>query len=299
MDTVFLVEWGPEKCTHQSLTKLQEHGFKTVSLRILDEFDVFATVDEKELDPPCTSCAKGGGDSMDPDLFQCERCLRWIHSHCLPTPVATSDILIINGWTCPACAPPSAENPCPNQMCLVQFAPSHLKAGHIRDTPGGTQALRTFRKQERQLPHSPQAPQLPPQASAPHPPIPPPNQGGPRTPSRPDKSPARPVGRQRKRGRQQPPDPPSAQPPAPPSLPPAPPRSPQHNRNMRLQREQIIRGGTRRASIRLGPPPPPPRGPATLDPTILRTNLLSHPTLPPPWPSGTTGPPPYKEQAPH
>ena len=65
-DTVFLVEWGPERCTHQSLTKLQQQGFRTVSLRILDEFDDFATVDEKELDPPCVSCAKGGGGLYGP-----------------------------------------------------------------------------------------------------------------------------------------------------------------------------------------------------------------------------------------
>ena len=261
-DTVFLVEWGPERCTHQSLTKLQQQGFRTVSLRILDEFDDFATVDEKELDPPCVSCAKGGGDSMDPDLFQCERCLRWIHSHCLPTPVATVDIMIINGWTCPTCAPPSTEDPCPNQLCLVQLAPSHLKARHIRDTPGGPQALRTFRKQERRQPHSPQAPPLPPEASSPHLPVPTPNLGDPRTPSHGDMSPTRPRRRQLKRGRQQTLITPPPQPPPPPSLPPAPPISPQHNRNMRLQRELVIRGGTRRTSpgpakkTKMGPPPP-------------------------------------------
>ena len=223
---MFLVEWGPERCTHQSLTKLQQQGFRTVSLRILDEFDDFATVDEKELDPPCVSCAKGGGDSMDPDLFQCERCLRWIHSHCLPTPVATTDIMIINGWTCHTCAPPSTKDPCPNQLCLVQLAPSHLKARHIRDAPGGPQALRAFRKQERRQPHSPQAPPLPPEASSPHPPVPTPNLGSPRTPSHGDMSPARPLRRQLKRGRQQTLKTPPPQPPPPPEPPPRSPHIP-------------------------------------------------------------------------
>ena len=286
VNDAFLVEWGPEKCPHHVVTSLQQqHGFVISSLLVLEDFDESATVNEEELDPPCVSCAKGGGDSMDPNLIQCERCMQWIHSYCLPTPLATSEILLVKGWTCPQCAPPSVDDPCPNQMCLVQFAPSLQRVKHILKTPGGGAAMRTFRRHERRLPQPPQATHFQLDSSPTHPPTPPAIQKSPRPPSHRTKSLGRPTGRNGKRGRGAP-DPSSPQPPSSPRLPPPPQRTPQQDLNLRRQRELIIRGGSRRATpshtkkIKLGPPPPRHACPQHSPHSTLEQHTSS--TAPPP-----------------
>ena len=291
VNDAFLVEWGPEKCPHHVVTSLQQqHGFVTSSLLVLEDFDESATVNEEELDPPCVSCAKGGGDSMDPNLIQCERCMQWIHSYYLPTPLATSEILLVKGWTCPQCAPPSVDDPCPNQMCLVQFAPSHQRVKHILKTPGGDAAMRAFRRHERRLPQPPQASHFQLDSSPTHPPTPPASQKSPPPPYHRTKSLGRPTGRNGKRGRGAP-DPSSPQPPSSPRLPPPPQRTPQQELNLRRQRELIIRGGSRRATpshtkkIKLGHPPPATHA-RIIRPTHLSSSIPPPPHPRPPSPTG-------------
>ena len=298
-------EWGPEKCPHHVVTSLQQqHGFVISSLLVLEDFNESVTVNEEELDPPCVSCAKGGGDSMDPNLIQCERCMQWIHSYCLPTPLATSEILLVKGWTCPQCAPPYMDDPCPNQMCLVQFAPSHQSVKHIQKTPGGDAAMRAFRRHERRLPQPPQASHFQLDSSPTHPPTPPASQKSPRPPSHRTKSLGRPTGRNGKRGRGAP-DPSSPQPPSSPRLPPPPQRTPQQDLNLRRQRELIIRGGSRRATPsqkkkkKLGPPPPPPRMPTSFAPLNSRATYLLHRTPARPAPPATSWVAPKRGKASH
>ena len=52
------------------------------------------------------------------------------------------------------CPPPSSDNPCPHQLCLVQFAPAVQRARHIDTIRGGTEALRTIKHNERPVPHA-------------------------------------------------------------------------------------------------------------------------------------------------
>ena len=72
------MEWRPEKHPYHVVLAQRDRGLTTLSMIVLDEFTELAPIEEAELDPLCISCSKGGGDSMDPDLFQCERCLQWI-----------------------------------------------------------------------------------------------------------------------------------------------------------------------------------------------------------------------------
>ena len=136
-DEYFLVEWKPEKYPYHVVLAQRDHGLTTVSLIVLDEFTELAPIEEAELDPPCISCSKGGGDSMDPDLFQCERCLQWIHSYCLPTPVPTSEILQIPGWTCPKLCPPLQRQPMSPSTMLSTVRPSRTEGPPHRHDPWG------------------------------------------------------------------------------------------------------------------------------------------------------------------
>ena len=137
-DEYFLVEWKPEKYPYHVVLAQRDRGLTTVSMIVLDEFTELAPIEEAELDPPCISCSKGGGDSMDPDLFQCERCLQWIHSYCLPIPVPTSEILQIPGWTCPNCAPPSIQRqPMSPSTMLSTVRPSRAEGPPHRHDPWG------------------------------------------------------------------------------------------------------------------------------------------------------------------
>jgi hypothetical protein len=84
------------------------------------------------------------GGYRDPNLLQCERCLRWIHAHCLPQPTPIYQLILIEGLTCHKFYPPATTNPCPHQICTIHFAPTpHIKLV-IQKCPGGKPALHNF-----------------------------------------------------------------------------------------------------------------------------------------------------------
>jgi hypothetical protein len=97
-----------------------------------------------ELEPPCFRCHLGEGDSADPNLIQCERCIRWIPTYCLPQLIPTTQAILIEGWTCHECKLPSISQPCPHQLCTTQFTPTIHKASDIRKLQGGKHPLTKF-----------------------------------------------------------------------------------------------------------------------------------------------------------
>ena len=258
----YLVEWMPITCTYRTALHHQKQGFAIVSLVPLDSFDESAPLEDAELDPPCRVCGKGGGASDDPDLVQCERCLQWIHSYCLPTPLSSEDLLLIQGWTCNDCAPPSIDNPCPRQLCSVTFAPSHVGMRNIRSYQGGRDALRAFRSNNQPASESP--PTAPPRAGRMKPSCSPVASD----PTSPGDPPPRGPQQKRPKTREGPTDaPPTPLPPHP--APPSVMRQPPSPRARAQQRTRILRGGTRRPPAkrdRSASPPIPPGSPCQPQP---------------------------------
>jgi len=95
----------------------------------------------EELSPRCVLCLRGKGESGDPNLIQCESRLRWIHTQCLPKHVPATQIILIEGWPCHECEPPSTSHPCSHQLCTIQFSPTPHTAATINKLLGGKMAL--------------------------------------------------------------------------------------------------------------------------------------------------------------
>ncbi len=150
----FLVEWAPYTCPYHIALQHQSSGTPISHLSISALFDILRPLEPLELDPPCYICGQGGGDSADPHLVQCERCLRWIHTHCLPPPEPPiAELILAEGWTCPQCAPPSTSSPCPHQICTITFTPSIHSIKTIRTRAGGRKAIAAFKTK---VDHTPQ-----------------------------------------------------------------------------------------------------------------------------------------------
>ena len=122
----FVVQWGPISCRHGVAMAHQEQGCIIESLTVLETFDDSLPLEDNEIDPPCVRCKEGGGDFDDPDLIQCERCLQWIHSYCLPSPMPTDTLFTIAGWTCPSCAPRLSTNRAPTNYARFSTRDRHL-----------------------------------------------------------------------------------------------------------------------------------------------------------------------------
>ena len=142
--TNYLVEWETITCPYHIAQAHITRGTPITNITITPQFATNRPIIPEELDPPCFQCQLGEGDSRDPNLLQCERCLRWVHAHCLPQPTPIDQLILIEGWTCHECDPPTPTNPCPHQICKVQFAPTPHTRAVILKTPGGKQALHNF-----------------------------------------------------------------------------------------------------------------------------------------------------------
>ncbi len=142
--TDYLVEWETITCPYQTAQAHLTRGTPITHIIITPQFATDRPIIPAELDPPCFQCHLGEGDSRDPNLLQCERCFRWIHAHCLPQPTPIDQLILIEGRTCHECDPPTTTNPCPHQLCTIQFAPTpHIKSV-IQICPGGKQTLHNF-----------------------------------------------------------------------------------------------------------------------------------------------------------
>ena len=125
----------------------QAHEARDSLISNINIFPQFATdrpIITLDLDPPSFQCRLREGDSKDPNLLQCERCLRWIHAYCFPHPIPTKQLSLVEGWTCHEYIPPSTTNPCPQQLCTIHFASTPYNKFTIQKCLGGKQSLANF-----------------------------------------------------------------------------------------------------------------------------------------------------------
>ena len=135
--------------------KQRRAGFRTSSLEVLLQVHD-PELDDDDVRAPCHQCGFGAGhQSTGPPLFQCERCSRWWHAHCLPGSPLPALIEAVPVWTCPSCRPATPHCPAPLQLCRVQWVPEWQGEKHIRSLKGGPDALNRF------LARPPPHPQLP------------------------------------------------------------------------------------------------------------------------------------------
>ena len=120
----YMVEWCPLTCPYNIAQTHQQNGTQIAYSHISLLFATNRSITREEPYPPCFHCLRGEGDPVDFNLIQCERCLRWIHSQCLPRLIPKDQIILAEGWTCHECEPPSTLNPCPHKICTIQFPPT-------------------------------------------------------------------------------------------------------------------------------------------------------------------------------
>ena len=144
------MEWCPLTGPFHVAKAHLDKGTPTTHIQISPLFSTYRPLTPKELDPPCFQCHLGEGDSADPNLIQRdERCLKWIHTYCLPQPIRTAHAILKEGWTCHECELPSISQPCPHHLCTIQFTPTLHKASDIRKLQGGKLALTKFLEAQR------------------------------------------------------------------------------------------------------------------------------------------------------
>jgi hypothetical protein len=139
-----MVEWCPLTCPFHIA---QAHQQNIIRITYTNKSLLLATnrpVTQEELFPPCFCCLLGEGDTRNPDLIQCERSLRWIHSQCLPKRISKEQLILAEGWTCHECEPPSITKPCPHQICTIQFPPTPHTAAAIHKLSGGRRELTNY-----------------------------------------------------------------------------------------------------------------------------------------------------------
>ena len=103
--TNYLVEWETITCPYHIAQAHLTRGTPITHISITPQFATDRPIIPAELDPPCFQCHLGEGDSRDPNLLQCERCLRWIHAHCLPQPTPNMHDTVYTNPTHQICYP--------------------------------------------------------------------------------------------------------------------------------------------------------------------------------------------------
>ena len=140
----YLVHWAPEVIPYLEVEKQRRAGFRSSSLEVLLQVHD-PELDDDDVRAPCHQCGFGAGhQSTGPPLFQCERCSRWWHAHCLPGSPLPALIEAVPVWTCPSCRPATPHCPAPLQLCRVQWVPEWQGEKHIRSLKGGPDALNRF-----------------------------------------------------------------------------------------------------------------------------------------------------------
>jgi hypothetical protein len=140
------VEWCYLTCPFHVAKAHLDKGIPITYIHISQLFATDKRLPPEELDPSCFRCHLGEGDSAGTNLIQCERCLRWIHTYCLPQPITPAQAILKEGWTCHECKPPSISKPCPHQLCTIQFTPTPHKPSDIRKLQGDKLTLTKFLK---------------------------------------------------------------------------------------------------------------------------------------------------------
>ena len=134
------MEWRPEKYPYHVVLAQRDRGLTTVSMIVLDEFTELAPIEEAELDPPASRAPRAGATQWTQTYSNANDAFNGYTAIAYPPPFRPAKSYKSRGGHAPNCAPPSSDNPCPHQLCLVHFAPAVQRARHIDTIREGTEA---------------------------------------------------------------------------------------------------------------------------------------------------------------
>ena len=128
-----MVEWNLVICPSRIAQAHKKIGTPITQINILPLFSIERPLTPKELYQPCFICFRGEGT--------------WATQISTNASAASDEtthnasLITHQRWTCHECQPPSASDPCPHQLCTIQFSPTPHKAATIDKLPGGKMAL--------------------------------------------------------------------------------------------------------------------------------------------------------------
>ena len=135
------MEWCPLTCTFDVAKVYLDKGILITRIHIFPLFVMDRPLIPDERNPPCFRCHLGEDDSAEPRPHTM-RTLSKMDSHLLPLPTNLHNTSYTSKrMDMPRCEQPSMSQPCPHQVCTIQFTPIPHKAADIRKLHGGKLAL--------------------------------------------------------------------------------------------------------------------------------------------------------------